>query len=786
MKVSRKHREAKFFLLISLFFFATQWTFCAAVWAKTVTPQTARHLVNGWLAGQASPMVSLLGSEVEDVATFTDSNSQPAYYAVNLRPRGFVIVPADDLVEPIVCFSPEGSFTSSGHDPLYALVSRDIPARVNLARSAQATQLAAGSAQMQAAVRNSGEKAQSKWNRILSESSYLVSATHKSGVSDVRVSPLLTSKWGQTIDIDGNDALYNYYTPGFSVGDWRNYPCGCVATAMAQYMRFWQFPVDGVGTASFPITFNGNATTRHLRGGNGGGGPYNWNLMPLVPGRNTTDAQRKAIGSLTYDAGVSAKMDYESYASGANMSDAAIALVYTFGYYNAICGYNDYYDIGTNIIAMVNPNLDSGNPVILGIDGSDGGHAVVADGYGYQQTTMYHHLNMGWYGRNDLWYNLPNIDAPLSSFDVVDSVIYNIYISGTGEIISGRVIAADSKTPLVGAAVTAVRDGGSTYQTTTNSKGIYAFTQVPPYSTYTVSAARPGYAFMEQVATTGSSLDYEAVSGNCWAVDFLAAIGISKLTVTAGKNNSDSIAFSGTLNVSADDITAAEDIQIDVDSQYRAESFVQTFPVDVNTFKNGKFSCTINIKPVKVSFALDTKTCKFSFAAKGVDLSGLSCPLTVRMVIGDYSVESEVNEAVVNAKKPIPIDLLMGIANSLRIDKSKFTRDRSTDNITSIAVSGGFSVEDVNDSNMADNDFTVGLAGQTFTIPAGSFKNNKGKFSCLKITLSGSEIAAATFDFNKCTWTLTIKNTNFVAASGSTELDIDFASFSGSDEVSLP
>jgi hypothetical protein len=128
----------------------------------------------------------------------------------------------------------------------------------------------------------------------------------------------------------------------------------------------------------------------------------------------------------------------------------------------------------------------------------------------------------------------------------------------------------------------------------------------------------------------------------------------------------------------------------------------------------------------------------------------------------------------------------MGVKNSLRVDKSKFTRDRDTNNITRIAVSGGFSVEDLNDANMADNDFAVGLAGQPFTIPAGSFKPGKNKFSCSKIVLSGNEIASAAFDFNKCTFTLTIKNTNFTADPGSTELDIDFASFNGSDEVSLP
>ena len=60
--------------------------------------------------------------------------------------------------------------------------------------------------------------------------------------------------------------------------------------------------------------------------------------MPYYPNCSTTDAQRQAIGALIYDAGVAVGMDYESDGSGANMSDAAVAMVYTFRYSNAIMG----------------------------------------------------------------------------------------------------------------------------------------------------------------------------------------------------------------------------------------------------------------------------------------------------------------------------------------------------------------------------------------------------------------------------------------------------------------
>ncbi|MGB7581030.1 MAG: C10 family peptidase, partial [Sedimentisphaerales bacterium] len=551
-KILRLCFAIRVYLLSLLCFFVLQGSWCAIVWAKAVPSNLAREVVNGWLAKEAKPMGSRLGSEVENVKTFTDSNGQPVYYVVVLKPNGFVVVSADDLVEPIVCFSSGGSYDSSARNPLGALVSRDIPARINVSRSVHAKLLAGNSTgdltKQQAMVHKSGEKAFAKWAELLGRwGGHPVSGAEPvSSVSDVRVSPFLQTEWGQdVISCSSDRACYNYYTPGgYGNGDPSNYPAGCVATAMAQYMRFWQYPVSGVGTPSFTITVNGASQTAHLRGGDGSGGAYNWSQMPLAPDCSTTLAQREAIGDLTYDAGVAVKMDYESDGSGAYISDAATAMVDTFGYSNAIKGGDEIDNIGDGLDGMINPNLDYGNPVILGISDFEGdGHAVVADGYGYQSSTLYHHLNMGWDGDDDVWYNLPNIDAAsidptASSFEIVDSTIYNIYISGTGEIISGRVTAADTNTPISGATVTAVMTGGGTYQTTTNTNGIYALANVPSNSTYTISVASYGHSFTDQTANTGQSQNGAVTSGNCWAIDFVSSQDVVAIPVVGSFNSS--------------------------------------------------------------------------------------------------------------------------------------------------------------------------------------------------------------------------------------------------------
>ncbi len=781
----------RFFLLILFSLFVIQSFFCSAALAKTVSSNTAKHIVKGLLSGQSRPMETLFGSEIDNATTFTDSNMMPLYHIISLKPCGFVIVSGDDCVEPIICFSSAGTYDLSEQNPLGDLVSRDIPARVTLTRTVEAKVLSGISMEkltkLEIEVRKSGPKAFDKWKEMLSVGSGILPAPGKSSVSDVRVPPLLKTKWGQYSVCQ--QACFNYYTPPYDQGNTLNYPAGCVAVAMAQYMRFWQYPVSGVGTQYFTIYIDGYQHSAHLLGGDGSGGAYNWSRMPYVPDCVATETQRKAIGALVYDAGLAVGMDYSSLdngGSGASMFDMTAAMVDTFGYDNAILGYSPSSIGGTALQNMVNTNLDSGNPVILAVGGYEGGHAVVADGYGYQGSTMYYHLNMGWDGLYDVWYNLPNIDTDYYSFNTVDAVVYNIFKSGTGEIISGRVTTVDSK-PIPGAIVTAVIDGGGeTYHAATNTKGIYAFVKVPSDSIYTLTAVSEGHMFYPQVTNTGLSSDGESISGNCWARNFtsLRDFTISKCTVRALTDYDDYISVSGKISASEYTVSSADEIVVDINSADMDSHFVCAFPSNSTTLRNGRFKCTLSGIPL--SFALNTETLKFTFRARDVDLSGLSCPFEIKVEIGGFDVETVLDETTVNGRRPIPIKLLMGVKNSLRVDKTKFTRNGQTGNISKAVVSGGFSVKEIDDANLAVNDVNITVGSQVLTIPAGSLRFYKGKYICSKVLLPNGEIAWAVFDFNRCTFKLTIKNTSFSAPAGTADFSIDFADFNEVEKVLLP
>ena len=144
----------------------------------------------------------------------------------------------------------------------------------------------------------------------------------------------------------------------------------------------------------------------------------------------------------------------------------------------------------------------------------------MGDGYGNHWGTWYHHLNMGWANarNSDAWYNLPDINPPQMTFNTLHKCVYNIFVTGTGEIISGRVTDSCGR-PVAGVTVTASGPGNPP-AATTNARGIYAFPKVAANATYTIHASGTGYT--DQTVTTGESVDNSLGCGNRWAVNFVA------------------------------------------------------------------------------------------------------------------------------------------------------------------------------------------------------------------------------------------------------------------------
>ena len=183
---------------------------------------------------------------------------------------------------------------------------------------------------------------------------------------------------------------------------------GCVATAMAQVMRFYQHPSCGTGTSSY--TGSSGAVTYDFSKH-----PFNWNLiLEDYSSQSYTNAQAEAVAELMLACGASVNMKYSADGSGSNADKAALALKNNFDYPTAanLELYVSTEDIRQNILVEVwgealRMNIDAGHPVIYA--GSSGnaitGHCFVVDGYKFDADgNTYFHINWGWSGANDGWF----------------------------------------------------------------------------------------------------------------------------------------------------------------------------------------------------------------------------------------------------------------------------------------------------------------------------------------------------------------------------------------------
>lgn len=200
--------------------------------------------------------------------------------------------------------------------------------------------------------------------------------------------------------------LYNYYTPS-------HYPCGCVATAGAAVLEFFQVSGGPTGITKL-CKYNYNNAYYTTLGGN-----YDWSILPQWVLSQTTldEAQRELLGRVTFDLGVLLGMEYTSAASASTTGDLAPIFRTYYGLGSArSAGNMEAEDFEPLIYAQ----LWLGRPVILSISGSAGGHAVVATGYGEDaESVPYTHISMG-YGRDgNGWCALPTI----KSFNTVKGVV---------------------------------------------------------------------------------------------------------------------------------------------------------------------------------------------------------------------------------------------------------------------------------------------------------------------------------------------------------------------------
>lgn len=222
------------------------------------------------------------------------------------------------------------------------------------------------------------------------------------------VSPLISTKWGQSTANCGSPNAYNYYAPG--CGSITHCAAGCVAVAMGQILKKWNYPQE-------------NYYKCHQ---------YDWSNMPnelRYPNNNDYIQQRHEIAQLLRDCGLSVKMSYcndscTKSSSGASSYFIPSALD-SFDYKSSSLRYkSNYNDI--DWIDSLKADLDNGFPIYYTGRTPDNkqGHAFVCDGY---DNNNLFHFNWGWNGSCDGYFALTYLNPSSTyNFTNVQCAIFHI------------------------------------------------------------------------------------------------------------------------------------------------------------------------------------------------------------------------------------------------------------------------------------------------------------------------------------------------------------------------
>ena len=352
-------------------------------WAEPVPLNLVARAVDTLVSENGPSGIPIKGT-VSSVRRCTATNGA-AFYVAKLTGGGFVVTSTDTDIDPIIAISSASDLVEDSRNPLWALLVRDMANRQksvaenNKASGAQASAGASGKASLSSAASRWARLTSSRLARPSVDSSCAGAAgAGKASISDVRVEPLLKTKWGQSSV--GGQPCFNYYTPS-------KYLCGCTATAGAQILRYHKFPDYYVDPQTYECLVDGWPEYLDQIGGY-----YDWDNMPEVPGRAMTQDQREAIGKLTYDVGVAVGSEYSrnvTWGYGGLLVDLFLEWGYSHATTFHYSAWHDKEEEGEGFLeeelkSVLIPNLDAKLPVCVRIYDikreNDTAHFAVADG----------------------------------------------------------------------------------------------------------------------------------------------------------------------------------------------------------------------------------------------------------------------------------------------------------------------------------------------------------------------------------------------------------------------
>lgn len=376
------------------------------------------------------------------------------------------------------------------------------------------------------------------------EISHAIAATTDGGVRKAVKKTAVTTSAGETIEAmikthwDQSEPYWNM-CPDDSKG--RCYT-GCVATAMAQVMYFWQWPKVGVESKSYYDSYGCKKTLSTTFSDH----YYDWDNMQLETSGYTTTAQKNAVAQLMYDCGVSVEMQYSSDGSGAYSNYIPVALNSYFSYQNTMSYVLKRNYKETDWVNLIYAELAAGRPVLYsGADGdaeNAGGHQFICDGYQFVSNTHKFHFNFGWSGQDDGFYDLESVGKepgymfPYQQDAVIgiqpeEISIYSVTLADNGvelkPSVAGSSVTLPTRDEIVGYTFIGWADNGGLTEATTTKPTILPTKYTPTkdvtlYPVYSYIQPGEGSGVVELLseyfdsATKGSNTSKDSVGKTIW------------------------------------------------------------------------------------------------------------------------------------------------------------------------------------------------------------------------------------------------------------------------------
>ncbi len=375
--------------------------FCSmAMLAGEVTKLEAIQVAQQYVI-QTSPHQgkATVGSSDVVYTQMMPETDRTAFYIVNVGDNAFVIVSADDKAEQVLGYSFSKRF------PVKADGSLELPYHIKSFLNDLA-------AQVKAAANGSGRKSAIKRRRVSTRAANLPES----------VEPLVTTTWDQ-------GQYYNALCPADPQGPDGHVWAGCVATAMAQMIKFWG-PTQKRGAHYYDIDNYGRLEVNFAES------DFDFSNMPNELTDASTAAQVNAVATLMYECGVATNMEYSPEESATFETEARAAFINYFGF-SPDMGFAEKRNFTTeDWNTLLRENLAAGHPVMYSGRNGKTGHAFICDGY---KAGNFFHFNFGWGGLFDGWF-LTSAISPngKDGYNSDQAAIVDIVPDNNGHVILGQ------------------------------------------------------------------------------------------------------------------------------------------------------------------------------------------------------------------------------------------------------------------------------------------------------------------------------------------------------------